>query len=131
MKNIKITLGLIFVFLCTSNIYGKKNPENNEIKTISWMVKTNKSNYSGTSNSIEEAQKSIDLITLGEKVISTSYFETDVPDIDEISLYKWVVETENKTIQGTSFTYKHALNCIKTISKNKKIHSKLIVKRDF
>lgn len=73
MKKIKITLSLIFVFFMFTNIYGKSISLNNEINIVTWEIKTNKNNYCGTSNSIEEAQKSIKLITNREKILSTKY----------------------------------------------------------
>lgn len=128
MKKIKITLSLIFVFFMFTNIYGKSISLNNEINMVTWEVKTNKNNYCGTSNSIEEVQKSIKLITNGEKILSTKYKETEIPNFNEIFLYTWEVETDNEIIKGTSFTYEHALNCINITSKNEKIYSKSIVK---
>jgi DNA integrity scanning protein DisA with diadenylate cyclase activity len=71
----------------------------NIIEVFDWSVKTATGNYSGTSNTIEEAQKMIQLVSTGEIIldrkIETFFQLKNEASNNDLRLFFWEVETTN------------------------------------
>lgn len=144
----KSILTLAIVALSFSNINAKEvTPTSNIIETTStltrdqitevydWNVKTTQGNYSGTANSLEEAQKMINLVTVGEVVLDRkieSFFQVkeEVAD-NKLRLFFWEVETSTGKARGFSNSETQAKLMIELVSTGDVLTYKIIQSADF
>jgi hypothetical protein len=144
----KFTVTLAIVALSFSNINATEvTTTSNIVETTStltrdqitevydWQVSTNQGNYSGTSLSIEEARKMIELVSTGEIVLSKkveSYYQVK----EEISsktqrLYFWEVTTNSGSAKGFSNSESQAKRMIQLVSSGAVLSYKIIQSADF
>ena len=100
-----------------------------------WNVKTNSGNYSGTANSLEEAQKMIELVTVGELVLDRkieSYYQVkaDVASSTQ-RLYFWEVTTNSGSAKGFSNSEFQAKKMIELVSTGDILTYKIVQSADF
>ena len=100
-----------------------------------WNVKTNSGNYSGTANSLEEAQKMIELVTVGEFILDRkieSYYQVkaDVTSSTQ-RLYFWEVTTNSGSAKGFSNSEFQAKKMIELVSTGDILTYKIVQSADF
>ena len=100
-----------------------------------WNVKTNSGNYSGTANSLEEAQRMIELVTVGEVVLDRkieSYYQVkqDVTSKTQ-RLYFWEVTTNTGSAKGFSNSESQAKRIIELVSTGDILTYKIVQSADF
>lgn len=100
-----------------------------------WNVKTTQGNYSGTANSLEEAQKMIALVAVGEIVLDKkieSFFQIKAEVIsNNLRLFFWEVTTNNGTAKGFSNSESQAKRMIELVSTGAILNYKIIQSADF
>lgn len=142
-------LTLAIVALTFSNINAKEvTTTSNTIETTTtltreqikevydWNVKTTQGNYSGTANSLEEAQKMIELVTVGEIVLDKkieSFFlvKEEKVSSNKLRLFFWEVTTNKGTARGFSNSESQAKRMIELISTGDILSYKIIQSADF
>lgn len=107
----------------------------NIVEVYDWSVKTTTGNYSGTSNTIEEAQKMIKLVSAGE-VILDQKIETFFQAKNEVSnnnlrLFFWEVETTNGKAKGFSSSESQAKKMIELVSTGSILNFKIVIAAEF
>jgi len=107
-----------------------------QIKEVyDWSVKTTHGNYSGTSNSLEEAQKMIALVAVGEIVLDKkieSFFQVrEEFSSNKLRLFFWEVTTNNGTAKGFSNSETQAQKMIELVSTGAVLNYKIIQSADF
>ena len=107
-----------------------------QIKEIyDWSVKTNSGNYSGTSNSLEEAQRMIELVTVGEVILDKkieSFFQVkEEVASNKVRLYFWEVTTNSGSAKGFSSSESQAKRMIELVSTGDILSYKIIQSADF
>ncbi len=100
-----------------------------------WVVKTNSGNYSGTANSLEEAQKMMELVTVGEVILDRkieSYYQVK-QDITSNTqrLYFWEVTTNSGSAKGFSNSESQAKKMIELVSTGAILNFKIVQSADF
>ena len=100
-----------------------------------WNVKTTEGNYSGTSTSLEEAQKMIKLVTVGEFIldrkIESFYQVKEEVAAKSIRLYFWEATTTNGNAKGFSSSESQAKRMIELVSTGDILKYKIIESADF
>ena len=100
-----------------------------------WNVKTTQGNYSGTANSLEEAQKMIGLVSVGEVVLDKkieSFFQVkEEVASNKLRLFFWEVTTNNGTAKGFSSSESQAKRMIELVSTGDVLNFKIIQSADF
>jgi hypothetical protein len=146
MKTTFTTLAIIA--LAFSNSYAKEVPfTSNKIEITStlnrdgitevydWNVTTTQGNYSGTANSLEEAQKMIALVATGEIILSRkveSYYQVKSEAASNtIRLFFWEVTTNSGTAKGFSTSESQAKRMIELVSTGAILDFKIIQSADF
>lgn len=142
-------LTLAIVALTFSNINAKEvTTTSNTIETTAtltreqikevydWNVKTTQGNYSGTANSLEEAQKMIELVTVGEIVLDKkieSFFlvKEEKVSSNKLRLFFWEVTTNKGTARGFSNSESQAKRMIELVSTGDILSYKIIQSADF
>jgi hypothetical protein len=144
----KSILTLAIVALTFSNINAKEvTTTSNTIETTAtltrdqikevydWNVKTTQGNYSGTANSLEEAQKMIELVTVGEVILDKkieSFFQVkEEVSSNKLRLFFWEVTTNNGTAKGFSNSESQAKRMIELVSTGDILSYKIIQSADF
>jgi len=143
----KSILTLAIVALTFSNINAKEvTTTSNTIETATltreqikevydWNVKTTQGNYSGTANSLEEAQKMIELVTIGEvvldKKIESFYQVKEEVSSNKLRLFFWEVTTNNGSAKGFSNSENQAKRMIELVSTGDILSYKIIQSADF
>ena len=143
----KSILTLAIVALTFSNINATEvTPTSNstEVTTLNmndltevydWSVSTNQGNYSGTSNTLEEAQKMIKLVSVGEVILDKkieSFFQVIAEKNDnKMRLYFWEVETSTGKAKGFSSSESQAKRMIDLVSTGDVLTYKIIQSADF
>ncbi|WP_339887407.1 hypothetical protein [uncultured Flavobacterium sp.] len=107
----------------------------NIVEVYDWSVKTTNGNYAGTSNSLEEAQKMILLVSAGEVVLDKK-IETFFQLRDEVSnsnlrLFFWEVETTNGKAKGFSSSENQAKRMIELVSTGDVLNFKIIIAAEY
>ncbi|WP_298118437.1 hypothetical protein [Flavobacterium sp.] len=107
-----------------------------QIKEVyDWNVKTTQGNYSGTAISLEEAQKMIELVTVGEVVLDKkieSFFQVkEEVASNKLRLFFWEVTTNNGTAKGFSNSESQAKRMIELVSTGDILNYKIIQSTDF
>ncbi|MFC4738655.1 hypothetical protein ACFO3U_01470 [Flavobacterium ponti] len=107
----------------------------NIVEVYDWSVKTTTGNYSGTSNTIEEAQKMIQLVSAGE-VILDQKIETFFQIKNEVSnnnlrFFFWEVETTNGKAKGFSSSENQAKKMIELVSTGSILNFKIVIAAEF
>lgn len=105
----------------------------NIVEVYDWSVKTATGNYAGTSNSLEEAKKMIQLVSAGEIVLDKK-IETFFQLKNEVSnsrLFFWEVETTNGKAKGFSGSESQAKKMIELVSTGDILSTKIIIAADF
>ena len=107
-----------------------------QIKEVyDWNVKTTQGNYSGTANSLEEAQKMIGLVSVGEVVLDKkieSFFQVkEEVASNKMRLFFWEVTTNNGTAKGFSSSESQAKRMIELVSTGDVLNFKIIQSADF
>ena len=100
-----------------------------------WNVKTTQGNYSGTANTLEEAQKMIHLVSVGEIVLDKkieSFFQLkeEVAN-NKLRLFFWEVETSTGKARGFSNSETQAKRMIELVSTGDVLSYKIIQSADF
>ncbi len=107
----------------------------NIVEVYDWSVKTTTGNYAGTSKTLEEAQKMIQLATAGEivldKKIETLYQVKEEVANKGLRLFFWEAETLTGKAKGFSSSEKQAEEMIKLVSKGDILNFKIIIQSDF
>lgn len=100
-----------------------------------WHVSTNQGNYSGTSLTLEEARKMIDLVSAGEIILSKkveSYYQVkEEVASNKLRLYFWEVTTNSGSAKGFSSSESQAKRMIQLISTGDILSFKIIQSADF
>ena len=105
--------------------------KNNIAQIFDWKVETDRGVYSGTSLSLENAKKMIDLSSSGEVVTGTeitSYFvlKSDVNNLAKRN-YFWEVETATGHAKGYASSQEYANKMIQLVASGDAIVSKMII----
>ena len=146
MKKVITTLAIIAVSF--SNSYATEVQfTSNTIETTStltreqitevfdWNVTTNQGNYSGTANSLEEAQKMIAIVSTGEIILSKKvesfYQEKATLASNTLRLFFWEVTTDSGTAKGFSSSESQAKKMIELVSTGAILNYKIIQSADF
>ena len=98
-------------------------------KVYTWNVKTAQRNYSGTDNSLEEANKMIALVTTGEVVLDKkveSFYQVINQEESNNKLYFWEAQTTSGHAKGFSNSKEQAMKMIELIKKGDVISFKII-----
>jgi hypothetical protein len=107
----------------------------NIIEVFDWSVKTATGNYSGTSNTIEEAQKMIQLVSTGEIIldrkIETFFQLKNEASNNDLRLFFWEVETTNGKAKGFSSSENQAKKMIELVSAGEILNYKIVVAAEF
>ena len=143
----KLTLTLAIVALSFSNLNATEvtsTSNSTELTTLSkndlnevydWSVTTNQGNYSGTSSSIEEAQKMIALVSAGEIILSKkveSYYQIKSDVVSNTTrLYFWEATTNSGTAKGFSSSESQAKRMIELVSTGDVLSYKIILSGDY
>ena len=103
----------------------------NIIEVYDWSVKTATGNYAGTANSLEEAQKMIQLVSAGEvildKKIETVYQLREEVSNSNLRLFFWEAETKNGKAKGFSSSESQAKKMIELVSTGDVLSYKIVV----
>ncbi|WP_298140062.1 hypothetical protein [Flavobacterium sp.] len=107
-----------------------------QIKEVyDWNVKTTQGSYSGTTNSLEEAKRMIELVTVGEIVLNKkieSFFQVkEEVASNKLRLFFWEVTTNNGTAKGFSNSESQAKRMIELVSTSDILNYKIIQSTDF
>lgn len=146
MKKVITTLAIIA--LSFSNSYATEVPftsNTTEVTTTltrdqitevyDWNVTTNEGNYSGTANSLEEAQKMIAIVSTGEIILSKKvesfYQEKSSIASNSLRLFFWEVTTDSGTAKGFSSSESQAKKMIELVSTGAILSYKIIQSADF
>jgi hypothetical protein len=146
MKKSIVTLAIVALTFSTINAT-EVTPTSNTIETAAtltrdqikevydWNVKTNQGNYSGTSNSLEEAQKMIELVAVGEIILDRkieSFFQVKEEfTSNKLRLFFWEVETSTGKAKGFSNSESQAKKMIELVSTGDILSFKIIQSADF
>ena len=107
----------------------------NIVEVYDWSVKTATGNYAGTSNSLEEAQKMIQLVSTGEvvldKKIETFFQLRDEVSNNNLRLFFWEVETTNGKAKGFSSSENQAKRMIELVSTGDVLSFKIIIAAEY
>jgi hypothetical protein len=108
----------------------------NDLKEVyDWSVKTNQGTYSGTSNTLEEAQKMINLVSIGEvifdKKIESFYQVKNETSSNTQRLYFWEVETSKGKAKGFSNSESQAKRMIELVATGDVLNFKIIQSAEF
>lgn len=107
----------------------------NIVEVFDWSVKTTSGTYSGTANSIEEAQKMIQLVSAGEvvldKKIETFFQLRDEVSNNNLRLFFWEVETTNGKAKGFSSSESQAKRMIELVSTGDVLSFKIIIAAEY
>lgn len=108
---------------------------NDLTEVYDWSVKTAQGNYSGTSNTLEEAQKMIDLVCVGEIILDKkieSFFQVKSENNNKtLRLFFWEVETSTGNAKGFSSSESQAKKMIELVSTGDILNFKIIQSADF
>jgi hypothetical protein len=100
-----------------------------------WAVKTNQGNYSGTANSLEEAQRMMELVTVGEVILDRkieSYYQVKQEVASNTQrLYFWEVTTDSGSAKGFSNSESQAKRMIELVSTGAILDFKIVQSADF
>jgi hypothetical protein len=145
MRRLITTLAIIA--LTFSNSYATEvQPTSNTIETsiltrdqiaevYEWNVTTNHRIYSGTSNTLAEAQKMIDLVATGEIILDRkieSYFQVKNENASTtMRLYFWEVTTNSGTAKGFSSSESQAKRMIELVATGSILTYKIVQSADF
>lgn len=139
MKKSIVTLA-IFALSFTNNI-AKASTISNKFETTpiesrdqiievyDWSVKTNQRNYSGTANSLEEANKMIALVTVDEIILDKkveSFYKVKNQEESNNKLYFWEAQTSSGHAKGFSNSKDQAKKMIELIGKGDVLNYKII-----
>ena len=107
----------------------------NIIKIYDWSVKTATRTYAGTSNSLEDAQKMIQLVSAGEvildKKIETFYQLKNEVSNSNLRLFFWEVETSNGKAKGFSSSESQAQKMIELVSTGDILNFKIVIAAEY
>lgn len=107
----------------------------NIVEVYDWTVKTATGTYAGTSNTLEQAQKMIQLVSTGEiildKKIEIFYQSKDEVSNTSLRLFFWEVETTNGKAKGFSSSESQAKKMIELVSTGDILNFKIIIAADF
>ena len=145
MKKSILTLAIVALTFSNINATEVTSTSNStEVSTLTmndltevydWSVKTNQGTYSGTSNSLEEAQKMINLVSVGEIILDKkieSFFQVIAEKNDnKMRLYFWEVETSTGKAKGFSSSESQAKRMIDLVSTGAVLSFKIIQSADF
>lgn len=128
------TMLLSFLQINASNDNTNNNTSDNDpniVQIFEWHVKTNHSEYSGTSASAQHASNMIALVSTGEiilekKVESYYMLESDF-DLGMKRVYLWEVTSTRDHGQGYSTSENAARRMINLVSSGDIITSKIII----
>lgn len=122
----------------TSNIISSATTTltlNDLTEVYDWSVSTSQGNYSGTSNSLLEAQKMIDLVSVGEIILDKkieSFFQVKSENNNKtLRLFFWEVETSTGNAKGFSSSESQAKKMIELVSTGDILNFKIIQSADF
>jgi hypothetical protein len=122
----------------TSNIISSATATltlNDLTEVYDWSVSTSQGNYSGTSNSLLEAQKMIDLVSVGEIILDKkieSFFQVKSENNNKtLRLFFWEVETSTGNAKGFSSSESQAKKMIELVSTGDILNFKIIQSADF
>ncbi len=124
MKNIKITLFIVFAILTNTNCFG--NYFQIELTANNLIPKPNVRQFSTYLLKIEETKEIVKIINLGKNE-DKLVLKKEKENSNLTLIYTWEIETEEGLSIGSSFTIEHAKKCIEILSKNTKVYSKMIV----
>lgn len=100
-----------------------------------WNVTTNHRNYSGTSNTLVEAQKMIDIVSIGEIILDRkieSYFQVKNENASTtMRLYFWEVTTNSGKAKGFSSSESQAKRMIELVATGSILTYKIVQSADF
>jgi hypothetical protein len=107
----------------------------NIIEVYDWSVKTTNGSYSGTSNSLDEAEKMIQLVTVGEiildkKIESFYQLKNEVSNAN-LRLYFWEVETTSGKAKGFSSSESQAMKMIQLVSTGDILNYKIVIEAEY
>ena len=146
MKKLIFTIAILSLSLLSVNASELKTASNNlEITTsisrenivevYDWSVKTATGNYAGTANSLEDAQKMIQLVSAGEivldKKIETFFQLRDEVLNSNLRLFFWEVKTTNGKAKGFSSSESQAQKMIELVSTGDILNFKIIIAAEF
>lgn len=144
MKKSIFTIAILALTFLNANATEIKQVTNNPTTTISreniveiydWNVRTNIGNYSGTSTSEKEAQKMIELVTVGEIIldrkIETFYVLASEISSPSLRLFFWEVETSNGKAKGFSSSESQARKMIQLIGVGDITSFKILIEAEF
>ncbi len=145
MKKSILTLAIVALSFSTINATQvTKTSTTVETSTLSlndltevydWEVKTSQGNYAGTSNSLEEAQKMIELVSAGEIILDKkieSFFQVIAEkNNNSLRLYFWEVETSTGKAKGFSSSENQAKKMIELVATGAILNFKIIQSADF
>ena len=130
-------LALSFVNVNATEVTTTSN--NTEISTLTkndltevydWSVKTTQGEYSGTSSSLQDAEKMIRLVAVGEVILDKkieSFYQVIAEKNDKtLRLYFWEVESATGKAKGFSSSEKQAQRMIQLVSSGDVVSSKII-----
>ncbi len=107
----------------------------NIIEVYDWSVKTTNGSYSGTSNSLDEAEKMIQLVTVGEiildKKIESFYQLKNEVSNTNLRLYFWEVETTSGKAKGFSSSESQAMKMIQLVSTGDILNYKIVIEAEY
>lgn len=143
MKTRIVTLAIVALTYGTINAT-EVNKTSNRIETTTltrdqiaevydWAVKTNQGNYSGTANSLEEAQRMMELAAAGEIVLDRkieSYYQVKETSNTQ-RLYFWEVTTDSGSAKGFSNSESQAKRMIELVSTGAILNFKIVQSADF
>ena len=108
---------------------------NDLTEVYDWSVTTNQGNYSGTSNTLEEAQKMINLVSVGEIILDKkieSFFQVIAEKNNKtVRLYFWEVETSTGKAKGFSSSESQAKRMIELVATGDVLNFKIIQSAEF
>jgi hypothetical protein len=135
-------LALSFVNVNATEVTTTSN--NTEISTLTkndltevydWSVKTTQGEYSGTSSSLQDAEKMIRLVTVGEVILDKkieSFYQVIAEKNDKtLRLYFWEVESATGKAKGFSSSEKQAQRMLQLVSSGDVVSSKIIIAADY
>jgi hypothetical protein len=146
MKKSILTLAIIALSFTTSNakpvaktaIATESNvtlTKDQIVEVYNWSVKTNQGNYSGTTSSLAEAQKTIALSTVNEIIVDKkieSYYQpkSEIAS-NKTRLYFWEATTNYGKAKGFSNSESQAKKMIQLVSKGDVLNYKIIQSANF
>ena len=145
MKKSILTLAIVALTFSNINATEVTSTSNStEVSTLTmndltevydWSVKTNQGTYSGTANTLEEAQKMINLVSVGEVILDKkieSFFQVIAEkNNNKLRLYFWEVETSTGKAKGFSSSESQAKRMIDLVSTGAILSYKIIQSADF